>query len=185
MRTATSSSTPASEHERRGRHLSVTAHPTSWIAPGAVVLGDVTVGADASIWYGCVVRGDEEPIEIGEATNLQDGVIVHTTRGWAPTVVADRVVVGHGAVLHSARIDSGALVGIRAVVLDGAHVREGAFVAAGAVVSPRVVVPPGQLWAGVPARHVRDVTDDDRALQAWAVDEYVDRVRRSVSVRRA
>jgi carbonic anhydrase/acetyltransferase-like protein (isoleucine patch superfamily) len=137
------------------------------------VLGDVTLGAEASVWYGCVVRGDEEPIVIGDATNLQDGAIVHTTKGWAPTVVAERVVVGHGAVLHSARVDTGALVGIRAVVLDGAHVGRDAIVAAGAVVAPRTIVPAGEMWAGVPARYVRDVTDADRKLQAWAVDEYV------------
>ena len=148
------------------------------MAPGAVVLGDVTLGADASVWYGCVVRGDEEAVVIGDASNLQDGVIVHTTKGWAPTEVAERVVVGHGAVLHSARVDTGALIGIRAVVLDGAHVREHAIVAAGAVVPPRTVVPAGEMWAGVPARYVRDVTDADRALQAWAVDEYVEHARR-------
>lgn len=143
----------------------------SFIAPDAVVLGDVTIGAGASVWFGCVLRGDVEPIVIGDKTNIQDGTIIHTTEGMS-IVVAERVVVGHGAVLHSTNIGPNVQIGIRASVLDGSIVGDGAFVAAGAVVAPRTVVPPGEVWAGVPARFLRMVTEDDMEMQRWAVEHY-------------
>ncbi|HSL56545.1 MAG TPA: gamma carbonic anhydrase family protein [Acidimicrobiales bacterium] len=148
--------------------------PDAFVASGAVVIGAVELGARSSVWYGCVLRGDEEPIVIGADTNLQDGTLVHTSGGVAPTVVAEGVVVGHGAVLHSASIGPGVLVGMRATVLDLAVVGEGAIVAAGAVVSPRTVIPAGELWAGTPARKVRDVRPDEHERQRRNVARYVE-----------
>ncbi|MEQ8295985.1 MAG: gamma carbonic anhydrase family protein [Nitratireductor sp.] len=132
-------------------------HPTVFVAPLAVVIGNVSIGAESSVWYGAVLRGDEEEIIVGERTNIQDGAIVHTTFGQGATIIGSRVTVGHRAVLHGCRIGDDALIGIGAVVLDGATVEPGAMVAAGAVVSPGKIVSAGTLWAGCPARYVREL----------------------------
>ena len=135
---------------------------TAWLAPGTVLAGDVAIGADSSLWYGAVLRGDFSRIVIGERTNLQDGVVVHVDDA-SPTVVGDDVSVGHRAVLHGCEIGDGALVGMGATVMSGAVVGAGAMVAAGALVTPGKVVPPGVLAAGVPAKVVRDLTDAEKA----------------------
>lgn len=136
----------------------------AFVADGAFILGDVTVGPRSSVWYGCVLRGDEEPIRIGEGTNIQDGVVIHSTNGEGAVTIGADVTVGHRAVLHGCTVHDRALVGIGAVVLDGAVIEEGALVAAGAVVAPRTVVAAGTLWAGCPARMVRPVKPAERAF---------------------
>lgn len=128
-----------------------------FVAKTAVVVGQVTVGAESSIWYGSVLRGDEEEIVVGKLTNIQDGVIVHTTHGQGRTVIGDGVTVGHRAMLHGCQVGDGAMIGIAAVVLDGAVVEPGAMVAAGAVVTPGTRVAGGELWAGCPARRIREL----------------------------
>lgn len=146
--------------------------PSAWIAPTAVVVGDVTVGARSSIWYGCVVRADLEPISIGEGTNVQDLTVVHVDVG-IPTRIGSRVTIGHGCVIHGCTIEDDALVGMGAVVLSGARVGRGALVAAGAVVREGFEVPPGAVVAGVPAK-VRGEVDEAtrrRFLQGVAVYE--------------
>jgi carbonic anhydrase/acetyltransferase-like protein (isoleucine patch superfamily) len=121
-----------------------------FIAPTAVVIGDVTIGDGASIWYGTVLRGDMAPIRIGVGTNIQDLCTVHTDYGH-PAIVGDRVTVGHRAVIHGCRIEDEALVGIGALVLNGAVVGAGAVVAAGSLVREGQQVPAGVLAAGIPA----------------------------------
>ena len=128
----------------------------AFVAPTAVVIGQVQIAAGASIWYGAVVRGDVERIEIGERTNIQDGAILHGDPG-KPTILEDHVTVGHRAVVHSAYIERGSLIGIGAVILDGVRVGHGSIVGAGAVVSKDV--PPLSLVVGVPAKKLRDVSD--------------------------
>jgi carbonic anhydrase/acetyltransferase-like protein (isoleucine patch superfamily) len=132
----------------------------AFVAPNAVVIGQVLLAAGASIWYGAVVRGDVERIEIGKCTNIQDGAIVHGDPG-KPTILEDYVTVGHRAVVHSAYIERGSLIGIGAVVLDGVRVGSGSIVGAGAVVSRDV--PPLSLVVGVPAKQLRDVSPDEAA----------------------
>ena len=132
----------------------------AFVAPNAVVIGQVLLAAGVSIWYGAVVRGDVERIEIGERTNIQDGVILHGDPG-KPTVLEDYVTVGHRAVVHSAYIERGSLIGIGAVVLDGVRVGAGSIVGAGAVVSKDV--PPLSLVVGVPAKRLRDVSEAEAA----------------------
>lgn len=132
-------------------------HASSFVAPGAVVIGRVSIGAESSIWYGAVLRGDEEEIRIGDRSNIQDCVVVHTTCGQGATIIGSDVTIGHRAVLHGCRIGDGAMIGIGAIVLDGAVVEPGAVVAAGAVVAPGKVVGSGALWAGCPAREVRPI----------------------------
>ena len=132
----------------------------SWVAPNATVIGQVTLGARASVWYGATLRAEFEPIEIGAGSNLQDGVTVHVDPGFPATIGAG-VSVGHNAVLHGCTIEDGCLIGMGAVVLNGAHVGRGSLVAAGAVVAQGAVIPPGSLVAGVPAKVRRELSDDE------------------------
>ena len=132
----------------------------AFIAPNAVVMGQVLLAAGVSIWYSAVVRGDVERIEIGERTNIQDGAILHGDPG-KPTILEDHVTVGHRAVVHSAHIERGCLIGIGAVVLDGVRVGHGSIVGAGAVVNKDI--PPLSLVVGVPARRARDLSEAEAA----------------------
>ncbi|MBN3923843.1 gamma carbonic anhydrase family protein [Nostoc sp. NMS4] len=132
----------------------------AFIASNAVVMGSVNIATGASIWYGAVVRGDVELIEIGECTNIQDGAILHGDAGF-PTILEDHVTVGHRAVIHSAYIERGSLIGIGAVILDGVRVGAGSIIGAGAVVTKNV--PPLSLVVGIPGKVLRQVTDIEAA----------------------
>jgi gamma-carbonic anhydrase len=147
---------------------------SAWIAPGAVVVGDVEIGPDSSIWYGAVVRGDVHQIRIGAGTNVQDQATIHVTRDRFSTFIGDEVTIGHRAVVHGCKVHSGALIGIGAIVLDGAEVGEGALVAAGAVVTPGSKVAPGQLVVGIPAKVVRSLSKSEQELQIQRTLGYVD-----------
>jgi len=153
-------------------------HTDAWLAPGAVVIGDVEIGAESSLWFGCVVRGDVHAIRIGARTNLQDGSVVHVTAGLFATAIGDEVTVGHRAVVHGCTVRDGALVGIGAIVLDGAEIGEEAWIAAGAVVSPGSKIPPRALVRGVPGRVVRTLDRDEIERQRERTREYVATARR-------
>ena len=142
-----------------------------FLAPGAIVVGDVTLGRGTSVWYHCVLRGDRAAITVGEDVNIQDGCILHSDPGF-PTVLGDRVSLGHGAVVHGATVEDDVLIGMRATVLDGARIGEGSLVAAGAVVRPGTVVPPGSMVAGVPAQVLRPVNDEERAIILRTAEVY-------------
>ena len=133
-------------------------HPTAFVAPGAVVLGDVTLGARASVWYGAVLRGDNAAIVVGDATNLQDGTIVHVDHG-KPTHIGARVGVGHRVILHACTVEDDCLIGMGSILLNDVRIGTGSVVAAGAVVPEGTRVPPGSLVVGVPARVTRAVDD--------------------------
>ena len=143
-----------------------------FVAPGAVVIGDTVIGAGTGIWFGCVVRGDVNEIRIGARTNIQDGTVIHVTGGGHGTYIGDDVTVGHLALLHACTVESGGFIGMRACVMDGAVVESGAMVAAGSLVTPGKRVPAGQLWSGSPARHMRDLTDDEKAYIPRSADHY-------------
>lgn len=136
-------------------------HPTAFIAPSAIVLGDVTLGPRSSVWYTAVLRGDTAPIVVGEATNVQDGTIIHVDAG-VPATVGARVGIGHRVVLHGCTIEDECLIGMGSVLLNGVHIGTGSVVAAGAVVPEGLRVPPGSVLVGVPARITRTV---DEGLQ--------------------
>lgn len=153
-------------------------HPDAWIAPGAVVVGDVEIGADSSVWYGSVLRGDVHSIRIGARSNLQDGCILHVTRDRFACVLGDEVTVGHRAVVHGCRVGDGALIGIGAIVLDGAEVGAGALIGAGAVVTPGAKIPERWIALGVPARPVRELTAGEVEEQRARALAYVDTARR-------
>lgn len=138
-------------------------HPSAFIAENAVIIGDVEIGADSSVWYGCVVRGDVNRIRIGSRTNVQDGTVIHVSRAQfdGPTIIGDEVTIGHGAMIHGCTIEDGALIGIGATILDGAHIGSQSFIAAGSLVTPNTVVPPKSMVMGSPAKVKRELSDED------------------------
>lgn len=144
-----------------------------WLAPSAVVTGEVTLGDDVSFWFHTVARGDVNWIRIGDGTNVQDGSVLHVSHGTHPLDIGRGVVIGHAAVVHGCTIEDGALIGIGARVLDGAVIGAGAQVGAGAVVPPGMHVPAGTLVVGVPARVRRELSPDERADLAAIRDRYV------------
>ena len=147
-------------------------HKTAFIAPGAVVLGDVALGPRSSVWYQAVLRGDMAPIVIGEATNIQDGTIVHVDEG-KPATIGARVGVGHRAILHGCTVEDDCLIGMGSVLLNGVVIGTGSVVAAGAVLPEGMVVPPGSLVMGVPGRVARPVDDGLRARIRGTWQHYV------------
>ncbi|MGR4000786.1 MAG: gamma carbonic anhydrase family protein [Alphaproteobacteria bacterium] len=178
-------------------------HESAFIARGAVLIGDVEVGAESSIWYGCVLRGDVNRIVVGSRTNIQDGTVIHAEsdsaaryrssagddtgdtgdsggsfltssgRSGSPTVIGDGVTVGHMALLHACCIGDGALVGMGSIVMDGAEVELGSVLAAGSLVSPGKRVVSGELWAGRPARRMRALRDEERLMLTESALRYV------------
>lgn len=139
-----------------------------FLAETAVLIGDVEIGDDCSIWYGAVLRGDVNPIRIGNGVNIQDNAVLHTLYEKSVVELGDDVSVGHNATVHGAKVGRGSLIGMGAVLLDYVEVGEGALVAAGAVVSPRTIVPARTLWAGVPARQVKELTEEQSKAMATA-----------------
>jgi carbonic anhydrase/acetyltransferase-like protein (isoleucine patch superfamily) len=154
----------------------------AFVAPTAVVVGAVTMGPHSSIWYGAVARADHEVIEIGEGSNIQDGCTLHSDPGF-PLLVGRGVTVGHNVVLHGARVDDDVLVGMGSIVMNGAHIGSGSIVAAGAVVTQGTEVPPGSLVAGVPAKVVRQATDDDLRHIRGNAASYTERLPQARKVR--
>lgn len=148
-------------------------HSTAFIAPNAVIVGDVIIGKDSSVWFYSVVRGDVHYIRIGNRTNVQDGCILHVTNGTHPLEIGDEVTIGHGAILHGCTIKERSLIGLGARVLDGALIGPESMVAAGAVVKEGFVVPSGTLVAGVPARVIRDLTPEEKEKIATSASNYV------------
>jgi carbonic anhydrase/acetyltransferase-like protein (isoleucine patch superfamily) len=151
--------------------------PAAWVVESAVVVGDVAIGPDSSLWFHAVVRGDVERVRIGARTNVQDNATVHVTRDRWPTTVGDGVTVGHNAVLHGCSVGDHCLIGIGAIVLDGAVLEPECLVGAGAVVTPGTRVAARSLVLGQPARAVRALTADEIATLHRSADGYVERAR--------
>lgn len=148
-------------------------HESAFIAPNAAVVGDVEIGEDANIWYNVSMRGDVNDIKIGARTNIQDNAVVHCTYEFQGCYIGSDVTVGHSAILHACTVQDFGFVGMQACVMDGAVVESNAMVAAGALVTPGKVVPSGQLWAGSPAKYMRDVTQDELDYIKWSAPHYV------------
>jgi carbonic anhydrase/acetyltransferase-like protein (isoleucine patch superfamily) len=147
---------------------------SAWVAPGAYVVGDVRLAEESSVWYGAVLRGDTEPIQVGARTNVQDGCILHADPGY-PAIVGDECVVGHNAIVHGCEIGEGCLVGMGATILNGAKIGDGSIVAAGALVPEGKEYPPRSLIVGVPAKRVKEVSEEQTADIARGVRTYVER----------
>lgn len=137
--------------------------PSAFIAETAVIIGDVEIGANTGIWYGCVLRGDVHEIKVGSGTNIQDGTVVHCAKEKFGCYIGDNVTIGHMALIHACTVQSNSFIGMKACVLDGATVQSHAMVAAGALVTPGKTVPSGQLWAGSPAKFMKELGPKDAA----------------------
>ncbi|MFF9564911.1 gamma carbonic anhydrase family protein [Leifsonia sp. NPDC014704] len=148
----------------------------AWVAPGATLIGDVTLHPGASVWYGAVARADNAPIVIGRDSNLQDNVSAHVDPAF-PLTVGERVSVGHNAVLHGCTIEDDVLIGMSATILNGARIGTGSLVAAGAVVTQGADIPPRSLVAGVPAKVRRELTDDELQGIAQNAAVYLEKTR--------
>jgi gamma-carbonic anhydrase len=150
--------------------------PSVFIADGGRIIGDVKMEKDCSVWFNTVVRGDVNYIRIGERTNIQDNAVIHVTHKKFPCIIGANVTVGHSAVIHAATIYDYCLIGMGAVVLDDAKVGPFSLVAAGAVVLGGTVIPEGTLVAGTPAKVIRTLTDEERAMLRQSAQNYVDYV---------
>jgi carbonic anhydrase/acetyltransferase-like protein (isoleucine patch superfamily) len=148
----------------------------AWAATNAVITGDVTLGADVGVWFGCVLRGDDAPLVIGARTNVQDLTMIHADTG-VPNVIGSEVTIGHRCVLHGARIEDRVLVGMGAILLGGSVIGAESLVAAGAVVREGFVVPPRSLVAGVPAKIVRTLDDEAARRVRESAEGYVAKIR--------
>jgi len=142
-------------------------HPTAFIAPGARLIGDVEIGANSSIWYNCVLRGDVNSIRIGARTNIQDGTVIHVDSpkpggdAGRPTIIGDDVLIGHMVMLHGSTLHDRAFVGLSSVVMDGCTIESDAMLAAGALLSPGKTVGAGELWIGRPAKMLRPLSPEE------------------------
>ena len=153
--------------------LRPTIYPTAWIAPTAVLIGDVRIGPGANIWFNCVLRGDTNPVIIGARTNIQDGTVMHVDHGDYPAIVGDDVTVGHAAILHACRIENHAFIGMGSTVLDGAVVEEGGMLAARGFLGPHKRIGAHEMWMGSPAKFVRHMDAAERARWADTAPHYL------------
>lgn len=153
--------------------------PTAFVAPGARLIGDVELGPEASIWYNCVLRGDVNRIRIGARTNIQDGTVLHVdsprpgNEAGHPTLIGEEVLIGHMAMVHGCILRDRAFVGLGSIVMDGCEIESDAMLAAGAMLTPGKRIPSGQLWAGRPAKYVRDLGEADLLGMKMGVQHYV------------
>ena len=155
-------------------------HETAFVAEDATVIGDVEIGADSSVWFGSIVRGDVNYIRIGERTNIQDACVIHVNSEDHPTILEHEITVGHRVTLHGCYVETGSLIGIGSIILDGARIGRNSLVAAGSLVTPGTVIPAGSLVMGAPARVKRPLTEDELEglVRSWR--NYVELSRRYV-----
>ena len=155
-------------------------HDSAFIAPGCRIIGDVEIGADASIWYNCVVRAEVNRVVIGARSNVQDGSVIHCdppepgNPDGFPTIIGDDVLIGHLAMVHGCVLEDRAFVGLGTIVMNGCRMESDAMLAAGAMLTPGKTIPAGQLWAGRPARFLRDLPEQARAGMQMGVAHYVE-----------
>lgn len=149
-------------------------HPTVFVANDAVVIGDVEIGEDSSVWFGSVIRGDVNYIRIGARTNIQEHTIIHVNSGTHPTTLEDEITVGHRVTLHGCYVESGSLIGIGSILLDGARIGRESLVAAGSLVTPNTQIPPRSLVMGAPARVKRELTEAEIAGLRHSWQHYVE-----------
>ena len=136
-------------------------HETAYVTDDAIIIGEVEIGAESSVWFGSILRGDVNYIRIGERTNIQDGTIIHVSSKTHSTVLEDEITVGHRVTLHGCYIETGCLIGIGSIILDGVRVGEHSLVAAGSLLTPNTIIPPRSLVMGSPAKVKRELSDDE------------------------
>ncbi len=149
-------------------------HPSVWIAEDAVIIGDVEIGPESSIWYGCVIRGDTNQIRIGEKTNIQDNTVIHTETVGGPALIGSRITIGHRAIVHGCTIDDDVLIGMGATILSYSKISSGSIIGANALVKENTVIPPRTIWAGVPAKEIGKVSDEAFARITIGCEHYLE-----------
>lgn len=149
-------------------------HPTTFIAEDAIVIGDVEIGEDASVWFGSIIRGDVNYIRIGARTNIQDATVIHVTSKTHPTILEEEITVGHRVTLHGCYVERGCLIGIGAILLDGVRIGKNSLVAAGSLLTPNTQIPPHSLVMGAPAKVKRELNADELALLERSWRNYVE-----------
>ncbi|MEO0399957.1 MAG: gamma carbonic anhydrase family protein [Pseudomonadota bacterium] len=157
-----------------GKHPNI--HPSAFIAPGVVICGDVDIAENASVWYGCVLRGDNSKISIGAGSNIQDGTVIHSDAedtGGTPALIGKNALIGHKCMLHGCTVEDEGFVGMASTMLDRSTVQSGAMLAAGAFLAPGKTVPTGELWAGSPARKFRDLREGEDKFAAIGSAHYM------------
>jgi len=154
------------------RGINPSINEKAFVAGGTILVGDITLGEYSSLWYGTIARADVDRIVIGSCTNIQDGCLIHCSRGF-PTIIGDYISVGHGAVLHGCKIENNCLIGMGAVIMDGAEVGEYSIIGAGALITPGKKIAPGSVVMGSPGRVVRSTTDREKEEIKERADEYV------------
>ena len=147
--------------------------PNCYVADNATIIGDVVLGQNCTVWFNAVIRGDVHRIRIGDRTNIQDGTVLHCTYQKAPLTIGHRVSIGHRAIMHGCTVEDDVLIGMGAIVMDHAVVGTGCIIAAGAVVLENTLCESGYLYAGVPARRIKPITNEQRANMARTADNYV------------
>lgn len=156
------------------KNLTPRIHETAFVADGAVIAGDVNIGKDSGVWFNCTLRGDVNPITIGNCTNIQDGSVIHTSRFDGPVTIGNNITIGHLALIHACIIMNNAFIGMHSTIMDKAIIEEYAFVAAGSLVTPGKIVKSNQLWAGSPAKFIRKVTEEEVAFMHDNIQNYID-----------
>jgi len=151
--------------------------PTVYIAAGAVIVGDVTIGPQSSVWFLAVIRGDCEAIRIGSRSNVQDGCVLHADPGF-PCTIGDAVTIGHRAIVHGATVEDNVVIGMGSIILNGAKIGRDTIIAAGAVVTERADIPPGSLVMGIPGKVRRGLTPEEIAYNRLAAEHYVENAKR-------
>ncbi len=146
---------------------------STFIAHGALIIGDVTIGRNSSIWFNAVVRGDVAPISIGENTNIQDGSVIHTSRFNGPTVIGDNVTVGHMALIHACTVEDNAFIGMQSTVMDKAIIEEFGFLGAGSLLPSNKIIKKYELWLGRPAKFIRNLSDEEKEFMLDNFKSYV------------
>ena len=149
-------------------------HQTAFVTDDAIVIGDVEIGEDASVWFGSIVRGDVNYIRIGARTNIQDGCVIHVSSRTHPTILEEEITVGHRVTLHGCHVERGCLIGIGSILMDGVRVGARSLVGAGSLLTPGTQVPPRSLVLGLPARVKRELTDDELAFLDRSWRNYVE-----------
>ena len=152
-------------------------NPLAYIVENATIVGDVVIGAESSIWFNTVIRGDINYIRIGERTNIQDGCVLHVAREKYPLIIGDEVTVGHNATLHACTIESRCLIGMSATVMDGSRIGKNCIVGAGSLVTPSTIIEPGNLAVGAPAKVKRKLTDNEICSILDSANHYVNDIK--------
>jgi carbonic anhydrase/acetyltransferase-like protein (isoleucine patch superfamily) len=154
------------------KNYTPTIDTTAFIAPTAIIVGDVIIGANSSVWFQSVLRGDVASIRIGNRTNIQDGTVIHVSRNGGDSIIGDDVTIGHKVILHACTLQNKSFVGMGAIILDGAVIETGGMLAAGSLLTSGKIIKAGELWAGSPAKFFRNLTEKEAQFISTSADNY-------------